>query len=318
MGARLLSFREIIGTYYATLKASLPPWVLQTSNLFSTDQEKEIIRWLGASPTFRKWVGERIAKGISEHGITIINEPYEMTMEFLRKEFERDKSGQILVRVREGAARSAQHWARLMSNLIIAGETALCYDGQAFFDTDHSEDASGTQSNDLAIAIATAGESPTVAEMQQMILEAITAMYGFVDGAGEPLNEGATNFMLMVPTQLWAIAKKATQASVIVDTTQAADNILSQSSDLKIFLVPNPRLNAWHTDGSTKFVLFRADAEVKPFLRIEEGGVESQILGAGSEHAFKHNTYLFGTSANRGVGYGYWQQAVLVTSSDKA
>jgi phage major head subunit gpT-like protein len=314
----MLSFREIIGAYYAKLNASLPPWVAAVSNFFPTDQEKEIIRWLGSSPTFRKWVGPRLAKGVSEHGITVLNEPYEMTMEFLKREFERDKSGQVLVRVREAASRSAQQWARLLSDLIILGETALCYDGQTFFDVDHSEDASGTQSNDLAKAIATEGENPTVAEMQTMILDAITAIHGFVDGAGEPLNEGSTDFMLMVPTGLWATAKKATQASVIVDTTQAADNILVQSSDLKIFLVQNPRLNAWHTSSGTKFVLFRVDAEVKPFIRIEEGGVETQVIAQGSEHAFKTNKYLFGASAQRGVGYGYWQHAVLVTSTDKS
>ncbi|MCK9603563.1 MAG: Mu-like prophage major head subunit gpT family protein [Candidatus Omnitrophica bacterium] len=321
MGALSLSERAIIGAYYFTLRATVPPWIEALSNYFPTDQEQEILRWLGSNPTFRQWVGPRVAKGISEHGVIIPNIEFEATLEFLRKEVTRDKTGQVMVRIREFAQRANQHWARLLTELIVAGEAAACYDGQLFFDTDHQEDNSPAQSNDLAVALSTEGENPSVAEFAAYVLQAITAMLGFVDGYGEPMNEGAQEFMVMVPTGLWPIAKKAIQASVIVDTTQAADNVLSQSSDLKIQLQINPRLDAlgWYSVANSlaKFAVFRTDGIVKPFIRIEEGGVRTQALAEGSEYAFQNNRFQFGAAANRGKGYGYWQQAVLVTSTDK-
>ena len=66
----------------------------------------------------------------------------------------RDKTGQIDIRIREQVQRAQAHWAKLLSDLIIAAESTVCYDGQYFFDTDHSEGDSGTQDNDLSIGVA--------------------------------------------------------------------------------------------------------------------------------------------------------------------
>ena len=45
----------------------------------------------------------------------------------------------------------AAHWL-MLTTLMIAGESSLCYDGQYFFDTDHSDGASGTLSNSISFA----------------------------------------------------------------------------------------------------------------------------------------------------------------------
>ena len=50
------------------------------------------------------------------------------------------------------ADRTVSHWASLLSTLIVNGESATCYDEQYFFDTDHSEGESGTQSNVISAA----------------------------------------------------------------------------------------------------------------------------------------------------------------------
>jgi hypothetical protein len=52
-----------------------------------------------------------------------------------------------MIRTSDLAARTAEHWAKLLTDLIIAN--GLCYDGQNFFDTDHVTLASGTLQNDL-------------------------------------------------------------------------------------------------------------------------------------------------------------------------
>ena len=55
----------------------------------------------------------------------------------------------------ELAERGRTHYASLLSTLIVNGATTVCYDGQYFFDTDHSEGASGTQSNKIDSDIST-------------------------------------------------------------------------------------------------------------------------------------------------------------------
>lgn len=134
----LITSRAVIGAYYARLDTNPGlAWVNGISNLFNSDQESETYAWLGQSPALREWVGGRHAKGFTENGITIRNKHYESTLEVALADVRRDKSGQIMARVSDFADRAQTHWASLLSTLLINGASALCYDGQYFFDTDH-------------------------------------------------------------------------------------------------------------------------------------------------------------------------------------
>src|SRR5574340_448841 len=174
MGASSLSSRAIIGEFYATIEQGTGAlWVPGVSALFNSNQESETYKWLGMAPAMREWVGGRAAKGFREHGVTIANKTFEATLEVLVDEIRRDKTGQVMTRVRELAERTNAHWAKLLSALIIAAESANCYDGQFFFDTDHSEGDSGSQSNDLTSDVATTTApslSPAPAAMKTPLL----------------------------------------------------------------------------------------------------------------------------------------------------
>jgi hypothetical protein len=153
------------------------------------------------APAMREWVGGRQAKGFRENGITIVNKRYEATLEVLLDEMRRDKTGQVMVRVAELAQRTNAHWAKLLSTLLIAGESAVCYDGQFFFDTDHAEGDSGAQDNDLSVDIAVTS-APTAGEMEGAILRLTQQILGFKDDQGEPMNEEARSFLVMVPVNM--------------------------------------------------------------------------------------------------------------------
>ena len=131
MGATALSSRAIIGEFYATLQQDLGlSWIDSVSNLFDSNQESETYKWLGMAPAMREWIGGRQAKGFRTDGITIVNKNFEATLEVLVDEIRRDKTGQVMVRVRELAERTNAHWASLLSALLIAAESSVCYDGQ--------------------------------------------------------------------------------------------------------------------------------------------------------------------------------------------
>ena len=118
--------------------------------LFNSDQESETYKWLGMVPMMREWIGDKQAKGFRDNGITVINKEFEATLEVLSKWLRRDKTGQLAVRIGELAQRANGHCANLLSTLITNGTgstSVLCYDGQYFFDSDHSEGDSGTQKN---------------------------------------------------------------------------------------------------------------------------------------------------------------------------
>lgn len=308
MGASVLSSRAIIGEFYNTLEQNVGAlWVPSTSMLMTSDQESETYKWLGMAPAMREWVGGRAAKGFRDNGFIIVNKTFEATMELLVDEIRRDKTGQVMVRVRELAERTNAHWAKLLSALVIGGESAVCYDGQYFFDTDHAEGDSGSQSNDLTYD-ATTTTAPTASEMESAILKSVEAIVGFKDDQGEPLNEEAMSFLVMVPTPFMSAAAAALKNPVITDANGSRTNTITSLGGFKFELAVNPRLS-W----TTKFATFRTDGQVKPFIRQEEEGVTIAAIAEGSELEFKENKHQYGVKATRNVGYGYWQHACLTT-----
>lgn len=312
-----LTQRAVIGRYYRTLAQSTgAAWVPQISNFFESDQALETYAWLGQSPAYREWVGGRNAKKLSESAFQIHNRHFEATLDILKKDLRRDKSGQAMARIDELARRDASHWASLLSTLIAAGAATACYDGQYFFDTDHSEGSSGTQSNDLTIDIselpvATEGTTtaPAVAEMQVCIAQAIANIVGRKDDQGEPMNEDARAFLVYVPVSLWPAAMTAVATPMQVAETQTAfDGIRRQGFSIDVAVDPR---STW----TASFAVFRTDSAVKPFIRQEEQGSELRTKWLDSEYCFDNDAVQIGVDAWRNVGYGMWQNACLVTMS---
>lgn len=311
--AASLSSRAIIGEYFAALEADLTQtWTPAISNYFTSDQESETYKWLGQVPQLREWIGGRHAKGLRTDGITVANKPFEATLEVGVDEIRRDKTEQVMVRVRELAQRTNSHWAKLLSALIENGATTACYDGQYFFDTDHSEGESGTQSNSISSDITTT-TAPTAGEMETGILKGIQQILGFKDNEGEPMNESAREFLVMVPLPYMSSAASAIGSTVIVDTAGVGGRsntiiTLGAVGGFAIKLAVNPRLT-W----TTKFAVFRSDSPIRSLIRQEEEKVTMAAIAEGSELEFNDNLHRYGVKALRNVGYGLWQRACLVT-----
>jgi len=314
MGAKGLGSRAIIGEFYAMLDQDMgQSYIPGVSNYFESDQESESYKWLGMVPQMREWIGGRNAKGFRENGQIITNKTFEATIEVLVDEIRRDKTGQVMARVREFAQRTNSHWAKLLSALIVNGESNVCYDGQYYFDTDHSEGDSGTQSNDIGASAGTA-TAPTAGQMETAIMGSIQQILGFVDDQGEPMNENARNFCVMVPVSFMNAAAGAIGSDIIVDaSTSRSNNIrtLGSMGGFNVELAVNARLSSW----TTKFATFRTDAETKALIRQEEEDVQIDAIAEGSELEFKENKHQYGVKAIRNVGYGLWQRACLTTFS---
>lgn len=311
MGAKkLLTSRAIIGEYYMRLQQGANSWVNRLAMKIDSNQASEDYAWLGMAPTMREWIGGRHAKGLRENSFRIDNKLHEATMEVSIDDIRRDASGQIMVRVGELARRTLSYPARLITTLIENGASQVCYDGQYFFDTDHSEGSSGSQSNKVTVDISAlpvtnhgSTTAPSTAEMQGAILAGAQQLVGLKDDQGEPLNENATSFMIMVPTTLWAVALAAVRLPVI----DSGDANTIPATNFTFEVVVNPRLT-W-TD---RFAIFRTDADTKSMILQEELPVEIDAVAEGSELEFKERKHWYGVTWAGNVGFGFWQHAVQV------
>lgn len=310
MALKTLSSRAIIGYLLNQLDTGSNTWVDQVTNFLTTDQESETYVDIGSSPLMREWVGGRQVKQLREMGFSIKGKKYEATLEVLLDDVRRDKTGKIEMKIRQLADRAKDHDAKLLTTLLAAGSSSLCYDGQYFFDTDHAEGDSGSQSNSISVDITTPA-APTPAEAETAILKATETILGLKDDQGEPTNASASQFLVMVPINHLRGFAGALGTTVILDGGQARNNLLpavGSIAGLSYGLVVNPRLAA--TDA---FYLFRADGVEKPLIRQMEVDTKVSAIAEGSEEEFKNQRHLYGVHRIVGVGYGDWKGSVKVT-----
>ena len=307
-----LTSRAVIALMYEAIDAvTLPSWVTGTSFFAQSDQPSEEYAWLGQTPQMREWIGPRLVKALREQGLTIRNKKFEASLRILLDDLQRDKSGQLVRRIADLVRRGTiGHWIKLLTDLIIAGESSLAYDGQFFFDTDHSEGDSGTISNDITFnSVSTT--APLVAEMSDAIYNSIVQLMTFKDDQGEPINGDLQAVVVMVPPSMLKVANAAVTSTTITNAagTGVETNALT-SSGFTIEVVANARLIA---DWTTKFLTLRNDGVNEPFIRQEELPVTPGAKAEGSDLEFDEDAHEYGVKAKRNVGYAFWQSAVLTT-----
>lgn len=315
-GIAITSDKRLIGSFYERLNAFTGmSWVSRIGMYFESNNAFETYGWLGSSPMIREWLGERLHQSLLANNLTVTNKTFEATLEVLVEDLRRDKTGQLKVRIADLARRVASHWAGLVSTLINNGASAtngLAYDGQFFFDTDHAEGGSGSLKNALAALDVPAlnvvtPTAPTASEMADVIMGLIAYFFNYKDDQGEPYNETAQQFLLMVPPNIWGPAQTAVSANLLNTGSGARDNPL-KGLGMTIDVVNNPRLTS-----TSKIYMFRLDGDTKPFILQEEVKPTMSSLAGGSEEEFMRRRHLYGVEAVRNAGYGMWQHAIQGT-----
>jgi phage major head subunit gpT-like protein len=93
--------------------------------------------WLGDFPDYREWIGDRVIKDMAAHGYAIENKDFEATVGVKRTDIDDDNLGIYAPMMAHMGQMSARFPDKLVFDLLKAGASTLCYDGQNFFDTDH-------------------------------------------------------------------------------------------------------------------------------------------------------------------------------------
>lgn len=93
--------------------------------------------WLGQTPRMREWIGPRVVSKLAVNGYTITNRDFEDTHEVDRNTIEDDQYGVYGPLFEEMGKSAAELPDELIFGLLSSGFSAICYDGQPFFDTDH-------------------------------------------------------------------------------------------------------------------------------------------------------------------------------------
>lgn len=303
-----LQSRAIRGFLFHELRAADDSgWPMACSGtVLPSDAPSETHVGIGAVPRMSKFEGERKAVRTSEQKQIVRNEDYEATLEVTADEVLFDHTTQVQKRISGLSQSYTEHWMDLLTDLLVAGESTACADTQFFFDTDHAQGKSGTQSNDLTSTVVST-TAVTAAEAEKALLQSVKACLGFKDDQGRPKNSGIRAFDILLPLDLFFPFTAALNAPFIADGTVGPRTAVAQVlGGWQFRLHVEPRLTSgvkFYTLASTGTALIRQEAQA----------LEITMQDENSTLYHQKRLMQFGIFTKRGVGYGDWSQAVLTT-----
>lgn len=302
-----LTVRGLNGLFYPQFRDAPALWRLLCT-VVPSDGAQEDYKFLGTNPVPNEWLGDRKVKPHESYGFSIVNKDWESTLAIDRNEVADDQTGQIQRRVADFARRFAQHPDKILVELLEAGFAAtmgLAYDGQFFFDDDHSEGDSGTLDNDLTTNITTASD-PTQAEFKAAFWANIEALMGFKDDNGEPANyfqsmSDLSQIAVLVPINMMEVANEVLGPNGVDLIIDAGGNA-AKSNNLKGkgSVWTNPRL----TNNDRFYTFYTGDAQ-RAMIFQDRQKVETELDDSKER---KHVLYM--ADARYNVGFGDYKKAV--------
>ena len=278
------------------------PFYPTLCNIVPSEGADEAYGFLGAVPGIREWLSDRQFKELRGGNFTITNKHWESSLLIKKTDIADGRMVKYGPVLQDLAAEATHHPDELLFAAMVAGESTACYDGQYFFDTDHSFGDSGTLSNDLTSAAATS-TVPTVAEFLDAYHTARATMLKYKNDQGKLLNRptsdgGLKNLLIVCNPDFELIVKTAIFAQL---TGGGNSNIVLDA----------PRIvsTAYLTDTS-KFYLFNMDGALKPFIFQAREPLSRQMKGMDD---LETKDVKFMTEARYNLGYGAWWKAVLHT-----
>lgn len=296
----IANLRSLTQTFDLAVQSASPVYPAMC-NVVNSDGADEEYGAIGSVPGMREWLGDRVFHTLKGAKFTLANRKWESSVRVEKDDIDDARLAKYGPVLQNMGVEASYHPDELMFEVLIAGESQACFDGQYFFDTDHLWGESGTQSNDLTYAAAT-GTTPTETEFRAAYHQARAAMLGFKRDNGKPWHRPVlgpiTDFMLLVPPAIEETARGALTKTLI---NNGENNLV----------IDTPRIvPCTYLTDATKFYLLRTGQAMKPFVFQNRQPLRREMKGM-DDIEFKDVKFM--TDARYSVGYFAWWNAVLTT-----
>jgi phage major head subunit gpT-like protein len=294
LAATYTGFKSLFDKSFATANPVYP----QIATVVESGTDKQNYNWLGAAPALREWVDERVPGALRTHSYEVANRKYEASVEIDRETFEDDQLGQVKPRIEELAVRAATHPDELVVGLLADGFATACYDGQFFFDSDHAEGDSGTQSNLISGAFS-GGK----------LEEAVVKMLSFKDDQGKPLGV-MPDTLVVGPDNYFNAREVLNSVSIVVAGSTNVEKPSGNPLSGMLNVVVSP-----HVPSGNWFVL-ATSYPVRPLLFQWRVKPEfTAVTDPSDDYVFSTDVFKYGVRSRCGAGYGLWYLAVGSTGA---
>lgn len=260
------------------------PTYEKVATVVPSTSESETYAWLGDIPGMREWIGEREIQNLSGSAYTIKNKDFELTVGVDRNAVEDDKIGLYNPSIQMLGESAALHPDELVYGLLANGFTEKCYDGKAFFATDH-EVGKNAVSNKITSKLSL-----------ESYVTARAMMRGYKNSKGRSL--ALVPNLLVVPPALEAKAREILVAEFINGTK----NTMQGTAELHV----EPRLTS-----DTAWFLLDTSRPIKPLIYQQRKKAKFVSKTAETDdNVFMSKKFIYGADSRGNAGFGFWQMAV--------
>lgn len=270
--------------------------------------EVNVYPWVVDLPDWREWVGPRLMRNFVARSHAIKNKDWEFSFAISRNAIIYDQIGLYSKRAQLAGQRARYLYDKIITDLQLAGNTTLCWDGQFFYDTDHPIDfddaGAGTYANSFAALDLTLDNYNTMWE----------TMAGYKGENGQVLEIRPT--ILEVPIALRKKARAIFAQDLIaqaIKNVAATENVGAAAVDNlykgEVEIVVNPRLPAtvWflHATEIAKPFILQVKQDPTPLM----GRTDPNL-----DNVFHRKEFEFGSDAIANGGYGLPMTSIRVST----
>lgn len=256
--------------------------------------------WLGRGATMGLFKDRVEAQSLNSYSYSLSDNIYKADMVVERKTLEDDQYALVKMRAQQLGDEYPRFEDELIFSMLEAGFTNLCYDGQYFFDVDHSDSAlSGIQSN------------VSNAPLSDPALEAAhTAMGLWLDDKGKPMNVVPDTLVVgpKLERRAWNLVKSDVVVTRVGDGTAGtgatASTPYGNFFNGRYNIVVSPYITGFH------WFLTCTSRRIKPLLLQKRSDVPMTMETDMDQPSAKiKEEYQFTVRAREVPGYGLWQLA---------
>ena len=263
---------------------TVTPLYTEVATVTPSTTDAETYAWLGDIPGMREWIGDREVQNLSASDYTIKNKDFELTIGIDRNAIGDDKIGLFNPSIEMLGQSAAMHPDKLVFSLLKNGFNEECFDGKAFFSSEHMIGKSKVSNKGTA----------------KLSLDAYVAaragMMSLTNSKGEPLDLIPNR--LVVPPALEKAALDITEADFINGTRN------TMKGTAKPLVVPQL------AGSDTAWFLLCTTRPIKPLIYQQRKKVKFvSKTNETDDNVFMSKTFLYGADSRGNAGFGFWQMA---------
>jgi phage major head subunit gpT-like protein len=257
----------------------------------------ETYGWMQRLLAMREWIGPRVKQGLATQAYTLKNKSFEATLACDREEIEDDSLGLFEPRAAELGRVAARIWFQLLVDSLIAGTTALGFDGLAFFSASHTLNPAAVQSNlltptPLNVTLTDVGDTANMVTINA----AVAAMRNFVGEDGRRLGVNPTH-IVVAPSRALAVRRVLNTTLISGGSTNVFNGYLQ--------ILEIPELDDFASGAN--WYIADLSAPIKPLILQKRKEVELVAkTSLTDDNVFLNREFIWGVDCRGVAGYGPW------------